>query len=63
MQFASYYANLINIDIYSDSDGLPDYYESNVPLYNGNRIVTSTYLQDTDGDTLKDGEEIIIHSY
>ena len=61
LHFASYYADLINIDIDSDSDGLPDYYESNIPIYNGNCIVTSPNIQDTDGDTLKDGEEIIIY--
>lgn len=39
---------------------VPDYYESNIPIYNGNCIVSSPNIQDTDGDTLKDGEEIII---
>ena len=60
LHFASYYASLINIDVDSDTDGLPDYYESNIPIYNGNCIVTSPNIQDTDGDTLKDGDEIII---
>ena len=44
----------------SDSDGLPDYYESHIPIYNGGYMMTNTTLRDTDGDSLADGEEILI---
>ena len=44
----------------SDSDGLPDYYESHIPIYNGGYMITNTTLRDTDGDSLADGEEILI---
>ena len=50
------------IDIHkdSDADGLVDYYENNLRYSNGILIGTDPFNNDTDGDGLLDGEEIIV---
>ena len=46
------------IDYLKDSDGIPDYWEINLRLGNGTYIVTDPCNPDTDGDGIKDGDEI-----
>ena len=48
----------IDITIDSDKDGLPDYYEDNLKNFNGKIIRSNKNIADTDGDGLKDGEEV-----
>ena len=48
----------IDITIDNDKDGLPDYYEDSFKLLNGKTIITDKDNPDTDGDDLKDGEEV-----
>ena len=52
--------NKIDLSVDSDWDGLPDYYEDNLYLFNGTKWWTDKNNPDTDGDRLKDGEEIEI---
>ncbi len=54
------------IDILTDTDkdGISDYYEDNMPAFNGVQIKTDKNNADTDGDRLYDGEEIeVIYVY
>ena len=53
----------IDINVDSDKDGIPDYYEDNMVAFNGVRIPLDKNNPDTDGDGLLDGEEIIIRKY
>ena len=49
----------IDTTIDKDKDGLPDYYEDSFKLLNGKTtIITDKDNHDTDGDGLKDGEEV-----
>ena len=48
----------IDRTIDNDKDGLPDYYEDSFKLLNGKTIITDKDNSDTDGDGLKDGEEV-----
>jgi len=48
----------IDRTIDKDKDGLPDYYEDSFKLLNGKIIITDKDNSDTDGDGLKDGEEV-----
>lgn len=48
----------IDTTIDNDKDGLPDYYEDSFKLLNGKIIITDKDNPDTDGDGLKDGEEV-----
>ena len=50
----------INLLTDSDADGLPDFYEDNLPCFNGKIIECDKNNADTDGDGLKDGEEVVI---
>ncbi len=50
--------NKIDLSIDSDEDGLPDYYEDNLPCFNGVKLKLNKNNPDTDGDGLSDGEEI-----
>ena len=50
-----------NIDIETDSDfdGLSDYHEERIRLFNGMEISLDKYDADTDGDELEDGVEVM----
>ncbi|MCI8407780.1 MAG: VWA domain-containing protein [Lachnospiraceae bacterium] len=48
----------IDIETDSDSDGIPDYYEDNMIMFNGMRLTLDKNNPDTDNDGLKDGEEV-----
>ena len=47
-----------DIEIDSDSDGIPDAYEDGLLLFNGKRIKLDKNNPDTDGDGLLDGQEV-----
>ena len=56
--------NKIDIETDSDNDKLPDYYEDNMILFNGRKLVLDKNNPDTDGDGKLDGEEIVLkHKY
>ena len=48
----------IDLLVDSDDDGLSDYIEDHLTLFNGIKMKTDKNNPDTDGDGLKDGEEI-----
>jgi len=50
----------IDIEKDSDMDGIPDYYEDNMILFNGVNIKLDKNNPDTDGDGIKDGEEVVL---
>ena len=47
-----------NIELDSDSDGIPDAYEEGLLMFNGKSIKLDKNNPDTDGDGLLDGEEV-----
>lgn len=53
-------SNKIDIETDSDSDGIPDYYEDHMCIFNGCRLPLDKNNPDTDGDGLLDGEEITL---
>ena len=60
-QLADIYKNIsekIDIETDSDADGIPDYYEDNMICFNGVKLALDKNNPDTDGDGLKDGEEV-----
>lgn len=60
-QLADIYKNIsqkIDIETDSDEDGVPDYYEDNMLCFNGVKLALDKNNPDTDGDGLKDGEEV-----
>ena len=50
----------IDLSADSDKDGVPDYYEDNMVAFNGTPIHMDKLVEDTDGDKLKDGQEVEI---
>ena len=50
----------IDIETDSDKDGIPDYYEDHMVSFNGKKINLDKNNADTDGDGLKDGQEVVI---
>lgn len=48
----------IDVVVDSDGDGIPDYFEENMVLFNGKRLRLDKNDPDTDDDGLLDGEEI-----
>lgn len=62
-QLAEIYKDIsekIDIETDSDNDGVPDYYEDGVIIFNGIRLKLDKNNPDTDGDGLLDGEELVI---
>ena len=53
-------SNKIDIETDSDSDGIPDYYEDHMCIFNGCKLPLDKNNPDTDGDGLLDGEEITL---
>ncbi|MCM1283057.1 MAG: cellulose binding domain-containing protein [Roseburia sp.] len=53
----------IDLTVDSDGDGLPDYYEDHMAIFNGVEIKLDKNNPDTDGDGLPDGEEIVELKY
>jgi len=62
-QLADIYKNIsqkIDIETDSDGDGIPDYYEDNMICFNGVKLTLDKNNPDTDGDGIKDGEEVVL---
>lgn len=62
-QLADIYKDIsekIDIETDSDNDGIPDYYEDNMIIFNGVKLSLDKNNPDTDGDGLLDGEEVVI---
>lgn len=65
-ELASIYDDInmkIDIEMDSDKDGISDYYEDNMVIFNGTKILLDKNNPDTDGDGLLDGEEIVDLKY
>jgi len=58
--FIQSFRNVLDLGADTDNDGIPDDLEDDLILYNGKTISTDYELADTDGDGLKDGEEVRI---
>ena len=53
----------IDIETDSDGDGISDYYEENMVMFNGVTIKLDKNNRDSDGDGLEDGEEVAELNY
>lgn len=53
----------IDIETDSDGDGIADYYEENLTMFNGVTIKLDKNNPDSDGDGLYDGEEVVELNY
>ena len=53
----------IDIETDSDGDGITDYYEENMIMFNGKKIVLDKNNPDSDGDGIPDGEEVAELNY
>lgn len=62
-QLSDIYNNIsqkIDIETDSDNDGVPDYYEDNMIIFSGVKLALDKNNPDTDGDGIKDGEEVVL---
>ena len=50
----------INVELDSDGDNIPDWYETNMVAADGTPIPTDPKNYDTDGDGRSDGEEVVV---
>jgi len=60
-QLAEIYEDInekIDIETDSDGDGIPDYYEENLPMFNGVALKMDKNKTDSDGDTIPDNKEL-----
>ncbi len=55
--------NKIDIETDSDNDGIADYYEDNMVLFNNVKIKLDKNNPDSDGDGLTDGQEVVELKY
>lgn len=53
----------IDIETDSDGDGIPDYYEDHMFMFNGVTVLLDKNNSDSDGDGLSDGEEVAELNY
>lgn len=53
----------IDIETDSDNDGIADYYQENMVMFNGVTIKLDKYNPDSDGDGVLDGEEVAELNY
>lgn len=53
----------IDIETDSDNDGIADYYEENMVMFNGVTIKLDKYNPDSDSDGVLDGEEVVELNY
>ncbi|MDE7252729.1 MAG: cellulose binding domain-containing protein [Acetatifactor sp.] len=53
----------IDISIDTDGDGIPDFYEDNMVMFNGVKLQLDKRNPDTDGDGLPDGGEVVDLNY
>ena len=58
-EFKKLTSETIDIVKDTDNDGLSDYHEERIRLFNGQKIILNKNNPDTDFDRLKDGEEIV----
>lgn len=58
-EFKNLTSDTIDIVKDTDNDGLSDYHEERIRLFNGQKIILNKNNPDTDFDRLKDGEEIV----
>ena len=66
-QLTEIYENIsakIDFETDSDNDGISDYYEENIPMFNGFTVKLDKNNPDSDDDGLEDGEEVkLIYEY
>ena len=66
-QLTEIYENIsekIDFETNSDNDGISDYYEENIPMFNGLTVKLDKNNPDSDDDGLEDGEEVkLIYEY
>ena len=53
----------IDLSVDTDGDGIPDYYEEHMVMFNGMTLVLDKNNPDSDGDGLLDGEEVAELNY
>ena len=58
-EFKKLISDTVDVVSDSDGDGLSDYHEERIRLFNGIIMMLNKKNADTDGDGLKDGEEIV----